>query len=323
MTTSRILVTPRSLTAAGNLEAVPELRPLYEAGFELVAGPAGVAPSEDQLAEIFGSDGNRIVGWLAGVERVSERVLDAAHDLTVIARNGTGADAIDQSAAAERDIAVLTAPGANSQGVAELALTLGLAALRDIVRGDRSVRAGGWHRSRGRELGSIRVGVVGYGAIGRRVAGFFSAVGARVSVFDPYADGTLEHERVETLDELLTVSDLVSLHTPPRADGTPVVGARELSRMPHGAILINTARSSLVAADKVADALEDGRLAVYAADAFDAEPPPLDRLLTHERTILTSHIGGFTDESVRRATEAAVTNLLKSFTNAGDSEERT
>lgn len=308
MSARRILVTPRSLTAGGQLEDVADLRPLVDRGFELVSGPAGVAPSEDELIELFAGGG--IVGWLAGVERVSDRVLSAATDLNVIARNGTGADAIDLEAAQARGIQVLTAPGANAQGVAELALALGLAALRDIVRADRSVRTGGWHRSRGRELASVVVGVVGYGAIGRRVARFFSAIGAQVRVFDPYASGELEHERVASLEELLAASDLVSLHTPPREDGTPLIDAAAFELMPQGAILINTARSALVAADDVADALESGRLSIYAADAFDAEPPTLDRLLTHERTILTSHLGGFTDESVQRATAAAVSNLL-------------
>lgn len=307
----RILVTPRSLTQGGDLAAVPELAPLRERGFELVAGPAGRMPTGEELPALL--DG--VTGWLAGVESITADVLAGASGLRVISRNGTGADAIDLAAAEQHGIAVLTAPGANARGVAELALTLGLAALRDIVRGDRSVRSGGWHRSRGRELADLRVGVVGYGAIGRRVADLFTAVGAQVVVYDLFVTGDIPHARAGTLAELAAAADLLTLHAPPPDDGAPLVDAAFLAGVVPGTILVNTARSALVDPEAVADALESGLLTAYAVDAFDAEPPTLDRLLRHEKTILTAHIGGFTDASVRRATEAAVTNLLAALSS--------
>jgi phosphoglycerate dehydrogenase-like enzyme len=310
----RLLITPRSLTQGGDLSAVPELAPLLDRGYELVSGPAGCVPTEAELTELL-EEG--VVGWLAGIEKVPASVLEAAGSLRAIARNGTGADAIDLDAAKARGIAVLTAPGANAQGVAELALTLGLAALRDVVRSDRSIRTGGWHRTRGRELADIRVGVVGYGAIGRKVADLFSAVGAQVTFFDLFVTGATAHHRAETLSEMAAVSDLITLHVPPKADGTPLIDARFLEDVVPGTVLVNTARSGLVASDAVADALDAGVLSAYAVDAFDSEPPARDRLILHERTILTAHIGGFTDASVRRATDAAVINLLTALSSEG------
>lgn len=306
----RILVTPRSLTAGDDLVDNPYLRPLVDAGFELVAGPAGKAPTEAELRELVPD----IVGWLAGVEPIGAPVFDAATKLRVIARNGTGSESIDAVAAHAHGVAVLTAPGANAQGVAELALTLGLTALRDVVRSDRAMRAGGWQRSAARELGDVRVGVLGYGAIGRKVATLFSAVGAPVSFHDPFAQGDFSHPRIDSLAELAESADVLSLHTPPQPEG-PTVTRELLATMPVGAILVNTARSALVDPDAVADALDSGRLAAYAVDAFDQEPPVRDRLLLHERTIMTPHLGGFTDASVRRATEAAVQNLLGALTS--------
>lgn len=302
----RILVTPRSMTAQG-LDAVPELQPLRDLGAELVAGPAGRLPSEQELlALVAGVD-----GWLAGVETVSARVLDAADRLRVISRNGVGADAVDVTAAEARGIRVELARGANSRGVAELAVLLMLASLRDLPRADAAMKAGGWSRSLGREMPDVTVGLVGFGAIGRIVARLAGALGARVLAYDAFAEvEPASGAESASFAEVFALSDVVSLHSPPPADGTPLVTAEVLATMRQDAVLINTARSALVDDGAVLDALESGRLSSYAVDAFDTEPPALSPLLRHERTILTPHLGGFTGASTRRATEQSVANLI-------------
>src|SRR5215218_6060449 len=170
-TPRRILVTPRSLTEAG-LDNVPELRPLPASGYQLVAAPAGRVPTEGELLGLVPG----CVGWLAGVERISARVLEAAKDLRVISRNGAGTDAIDLEAAERAGVRVKRAAGANAQGVAELALAPEGSALRP----------GGWRRWQGRELHDCIVGVVALGAIGRRVAGLFDSLGSQVVAYDPF-----------------------------------------------------------------------------------------------------------------------------------------
>jgi D-3-phosphoglycerate dehydrogenase len=306
---ARVLVTPRSLTSAG-LDAVAELAPLRDAGFALVAGPAGRTPTEaEQLALVPGC-----VGWLAGVEPIGARVLAAATDLRVISRNGSGTDAIDTAAAARAGIHVLRAEGANAQGVAELALALALAGLRHVPWSAAALRAGGWDRHRGRELDECRVGVVGLGAIGGRVARLFRDLGADVVGADPVVDPATAPVPVVALDALLATCDVVTLHAPPAADGRPLLDADRLARVRRGAVLVNTARSALVDDAAVLTALDDGRLAAYAVDAFDTEPPELTPLLRHERVVATPHIGGFTGASVRRATAQAVENLLAALT---------
>lgn len=300
----RILVTPRSLTKSG-VDSVPELQPLRDAGFALVSGPAGRTPTESELVALA-SDCD---GWLAGVEQISAAVLDRATRLRVIARNGVGTDSIDIDAARRNGIAVTTAAGANAQGVAELAVTLALACVRHLPWSAASVRGGGWDRWVGRELGDLTVGVVGLGAIGRRAGAAFAALGADVLGFDPYssADGI----RSVDLDELMESADIVTLHAPPPADGTALVDASRLARVPAGAVLVNTARASLVDDAAVLAALNDGRLSAYAVDAFPTEPPELTPLLLHDRVIATPHIGAYTDASVRRATTMAVRSLLE------------
>jgi D-3-phosphoglycerate dehydrogenase len=298
----RILVTPRSVTQGG-LDAVPELEPLRAAGFDLVSGPPGLRPSEEQLLRLVPG----CVGWLAGVETIGARVLAAAEGLRVISRNGTGVDNVDLAAAADAGIVVARAAGANAQGVAELAVTLALAVLRDVPRSAAELREGRWSRRPARELGELRIGVVGLGAVGARVAALFAALGATVVGYDPFVESAAVPS--VPFERLLAESDVISLHVPPLPTG-PLVTARELDMVPRGAVLVNTARAALVDDAAVLSALEGGRLSAYAVDAFDTEPPEPSPLLAHPAVLATPHLGGYTAASVRRAVAAAVANLL-------------
>ncbi|WP_052226863.1 phosphoglycerate dehydrogenase [Microbacterium mangrovi] len=302
---TRILVTPRSLTAAG-LDRVDALGALRERGWELVPGPAGRQPDPADLHDLLPG----IDGWICGVETVSADVLRSADRLRVISRNGVGAESVDLAAAGARGIRIVLARGANSRGVAELAVAHMLGALRDIPAADRALHAGDWVRRQGRELADSVVGIVGFGAIGRLVARLVQAFGADVRAYDPFAIIDMPGVQQATLEELFAECDVITLHSPPPADGAPLVGSALLARSAPGTVLVNTARSALVDQDAVRLALEDGRLLAYAVDAFDEEPPVLNGLLRHPRTIMTPHVGGFTAASVERATEQAVANLI-------------
>ncbi|MFV0382457.1 NAD(P)-dependent oxidoreductase [Paracoccus sp. (in: a-proteobacteria)] len=300
-----ILITPRSLSGSGH----PALDRLTGAGFGLVMPTPGATPSEaDLLAAVPGC-----VGWLAGVEPVSEAVLAAARDLRVISRNGTGVDNLPLAAIRRRGIALCRAEGANARGVAELALSLALAGLRDIVPTHLGLQQGGWPRRIGTEIHRAEIGVVGLGAIGADFAGFCLALGARVRGFDPFAPA----DRVvhpgflrASLAETLAGAQVVSLHAPMPEDGRPLLGSPELAALAPGAVLVNTARAGLVDEASLLAALDSGQVAAYATDVFPTEPPRMTPLLRHARTITTTHIGGFTRESVARSTECAVEALL-------------
>ena len=302
---NRILVTPRSLTATPH----PAVERLREHGFEIVYSTSGQLPDEAELSRLMPG----VVGWLAGVEPVSEAILASAGSLRAVSRNGVGIDNLPVSALAERGIALRTADGANAAGVAELAIGLAFAALRQIPATDAGVKAGGWPRRRGLEIRGRRVGVVGCGAIGREVARLFAALGASIVAFDPLrpaVDVPADRFAWADLPTLFAEADIVTLHCPPPAGGRPLVGAAELARFRRGAILINTARAQLVDEAALLEALDAGAIGAYAADVFAEEPPRSLALAGHRNVIATSHIGGFTDESVDRATEAAVANLL-------------
>ena len=302
MTGPAILVTPRSLTRAG-LDRVRELAPLTEAGFRLVACTPGVAPGTEELQRLLPG----CVGWLAGVEPISAETLATAGDLQVISRNGVGVDSVDLAAAERHGVRVEVARNANSQGVAELAIAQSLAALRHTAESTAALRDGRWERTLGRELASSVVGIVGLGAIGCRVAQLAAAFGARVLGHDPYVD-RVEGVEVLPFTELLGRLDVLTLHSP--AGERPLVDAAALELIKPGAVLVNTARAALVDDAATLAALENGRLAAYAVDAFAVEPPPPSELLAHPRTIATPHLGGYTAESTARATSYAVTNLL-------------
>jgi phosphoglycerate dehydrogenase-like enzyme len=286
------------------------LQPLKEAGFRLVAPTPGNMPDEAALISALPG----CVGWLAGVEPVSERVISAADRLRVISRNGTGIDNLPLRALATRGIKLCRAEGANARGVAELALTLTLAGLRQVVMTHEGLRRGGWPRYMGREIGSGTIGVVGLGAIGSAYAHFCLDLGARVVGYDPLAGSErIVHERFRrgSFIEAVTNKDAVSLHAPMPEDGRPLLSAALFATMSPGTVVVNTARAGLVETAALLAALETGHIACYATDVFEVEPPGPSPLLVHPRTILTSHIGGFTDASVERSTARAVENLLE------------
>ena len=300
----RILVTPRSLTSHPH----PAIDALANSGFEVVLGPAGKQPDEADLMRLLPG----CAGWLAGVEPVSPAVLAAAGQLRVISRNGVGTDNLPAEQIRERGIVVRTADGANAFGVAELAIGLMFAALRHIPAADAGIKAGTWPRRRGSEIRGRTVGVIGCGAVGREVVRLSEALGASVMAFDPMRPAGVGGMvfRWAEIPMILAEADIISLHCPPPRDGRALIGAAELASMRPGGVIINTARASLIDEAAFVAALDSGQLDVYASDVFAEEPPKSLQLAGHHGVIATSHIGAFTQESVDRATEMAVANLI-------------
>ncbi len=303
---AKILVTPRSISRDGH----PALDDLRQAGHEVICCTPGQQPSEAELLEKLPG----CAGYLAGVEPVSAKVLEAAQGLKVISRNGTGVNSIDLDAAERLGIQVCRTPGANARGVAELTLTHMLALARSVPFSDASLKADGWARRKGVELQGRTLGVVGCGAIGRQVAAFGVALGMTVLGYDVVEDAafaaSLAGFSYAPLGAVISEADVLTLHCPPTETGEPIIGAVALHRMKQGVLIVNTARADLVDDDALLAALESGRVAGVALDVFDPEPPEDRILLQHERVIASPHIGGFTVESVDRAVQGAVDNLL-------------
>ena len=303
----RILVTPRSLTVSPH----PAVEAMRERGYEIIYCKAGSIPSEEELIRLAPG----VVGWLAGVEPVSEAVITAARELRAISRNGVGVDNLPLPMLTERRIALRTANGANAHGVAELTIALMLAAIRQIPLVDSGIKSGKWPRKIGREIRDRTVGVVGYGAIGREVARLVESLGAKPIVHDVVTGFVETASGIQAVDlkTLIAEAEIITLHCPASTDGSPLLGAAQFNAMRRGVVLVNTARALLVDEAALLEALDSGQVATYAVDVYPEEPPTDLRLAGDPRVIATSHIGGFTEESVNRATTLAVANLLDSL----------
>jgi D-3-phosphoglycerate dehydrogenase len=299
-----VLVTSRSFSS-GAQDLVARLA---TAGLEVVRGPAShdLGALQASLATA--------VAWIAGTGPVTDDHLAQAPNLRVVARYGVGVDAVDLRAAAARGVTVTNTPGANSDAVADHSLGLMLAALRGTVPGDRGVRSGDWGVRRGRELGSLTVGVVGFGRIGQGVARRLTGFGTEVIAHDPYINETGAKAlgvRPVSLEELAERCDAVSLHAP---GGHCVVDAAFLDRARSGLVVVNTARADLVDEAAVAAALRAGRLGGYAADTLAAEATAGTSPLLAEdlapMVVITPHIGAQTVEAVDRMGSAATADVI-------------
>ena len=304
----KILITPRSLTKDGD----PTLELLTQEGFELVFSTPGKMPQTDELIGLLPG----CAGWLAGVEPIPADVLERAVDLKVISRNGTGIDNIDIQAARRLGIEIMRAEGANARGVAELTLGMILGLIRSIPFSDARMKRGLWERRKGLELQGRTLGLVGCGKIGQLVSRLALAFGMNVLAYDAFPDqrfAPASSFRFTTLEEVLANSDIISLHCPEQPNARAILDSERLRRLKPGVFIVNTARASLIDEAAIFEALHEGPVAGLALDVFDREPPDATPLLSDDRVIVTPHIGGYTTESVSRATLKAVENLLEFF----------
>lgn len=234
---------------------------------------------------------------------LSAAVIGAAPELELIIQGTSGVDNIDLDAAAARGVRVISTPGANANAVAELVIGLMLSMTRTIPFYDATMKQGQWQRAgcaTRHELAHHDVGIIGIGRVGTRVARHARGFGCMVRAFDPYLDGSEIEARgatkVDSLEELLAVSRIVTLHVPLTAETRSMIGADELALLPPGSFLINTSRGEVVDADAVVNGIESGRLAGAALDVFDPEPPTR-QWPSDPRLILTPHIAGCTAEA--------------------------
>ncbi|MCX7018221.1 MAG: phosphoglycerate dehydrogenase [Candidatus Sumerlaeota bacterium] len=303
---NKILITPRSLTKAGH----PALKRLNEAGFGLVFCSPGQSPGVQELTGLIPG----CAGWLAGVETIPSAVFDAADCLRVISRNGTGIDNIDLAAAQAHNVAICRAEGANARGVAELAIALIMSLARSIPFHDAALKREVWDRRIGVEIRGRTLGVIGCGKIGREAARLAILLGMKVLGYDIAADPAFippTDFMYADLDRLLSESDVITLHCAAQAGNRPLIDRNAIGKMKTGVYIINTARASLLNEHDVLEGLVSGKIAGVAADVHMKEPPDDYSLVKHDRVIALPHLGGYSHESVARATEEAVDNLLR------------
>lgn len=259
---------------------------------------------------------------------IGRELIDAAPSLKVIMTATTGLDHIDMAYAAEKGISVLSLQGEvgflkNIPATAEHTWALLLSLSRNLLSAHTSVLMGKWDRDdfRGHDLAGKRLGILGLGRIGRKVARYALAFEMKVDAYDPYCKEWIkEVEHHDSLESLLRVSDILSLHVPLNDETRRMIGNQELQLLPSGAIVLNTARGAILDEEALLDELENGHLSGAALDVVSDEnhlPRPLTvRLVQYAQSnsnlLLTPHIGGATFESMHM-TELFMANKLAEF----------
>jgi phosphoglycerate dehydrogenase-like enzyme len=262
----------------------------------------------------------------AAFPQITGTILENIPSVRMIQSAGTGYDKVDVESATRLGIPVANSPGQNITTVAEMAVGMIIALQRRIVFSDREIKAGSYEHAREqlfraglKEICDIRLGMVGLGAIGGKVARIVRLLGARVSYFDPCRpDPAAEKELGITFmpfDDLLAACDVISLHLPLSSGTRHLIGPKALARMRSGSILVNTARGEIVDPEALAHALESGHLAGAAIDTVYPEPPPSSHPLLNlstcarDRLLITPHIAGTTRGAFRRMLTNALANI--------------
>jgi D-3-phosphoglycerate dehydrogenase / 2-oxoglutarate reductase len=251
--------------------------------------------------------------------RCTESLMAGCKSLKVVGRHGVGLDTVDIAAATRLGVAVVHAPGSNSQAVAEHALSLMLVCVKRTLAIDRMTRAGDWSaRSdvRNTELAGKTLGIVGVGNIGRRVAKFAGAIGMRVLGHDPYVpDDELRRrgaEPVASLEALLPQVDVLTCHTPLTPQTRHMINHETLALLKPGAIYVNTSRGGVQQEEALFEALTRGRLAAAGIDVFEEEPASRDnKLFNLDNVVCSSHIAGVTREAHRQAAMQVTSEMLR------------
>ncbi|MEV8538979.1 2-hydroxyacid dehydrogenase [Streptomyces sp. NPDC051572] len=287
--------------------------------FGPVAEVEEASDAEDELIDALRSDGGAQV-LVTQMGPVTERVLEACPDLRLVVVCRGGPVNVNLDAAKTHDVRVCFAPGRNAAATAEFTVGMMLAALRripqahELLAGQGSWEAGAayyTYEHSGLELEDLPVGLVGYGAVGSRVARVLCAFGARVMVYDPYVHGEIHGLRVAGLDELLRRSQVITLHARLTPETRGLIGARELALLRPGAVVVNVARGPLLDEEALCDALESGQVSAAALDTYAREPLPAGARLFDfaDRVTLTPHLGGASRAVAEKAARIAAAEV--------------
>ena len=251
--------------------------------------------------------------------KIRKPIIDAALEtkrLKLVIRGGVGVDNIDVDYAKLNGISVTNTPNASSASVAELAIGHMFCLARYIHISNVTMREGKWNKKKyeGIELAGKTLGLVGFGRIAREVAKKASALGMKIVYTDIAGPSTgYDEYKYSSLDELLSVSDFVSLHIPFSKELGAVIGKKQFEMMKDNSYIINCARGGVVDEDALIEALDSGKLAGAAVDVFVEEPTKNEKLYKHEKVSVTPHIGASTMEAQERIGEEVVQIITKFF----------
>lgn len=282
-------------------------REILAGEFDVVEHPTEHARTEGDVITLL-SEADGAITLLS--DPITRRVLESNPNLRIVANFAVGYDNVDIEAARQLGVTVTNTPGVLTEATADLTMALILAVTRRLIEGDKEVRTTGrceWDplKLHGMALQAKRLGIVGMGRIGSAVATRAHAFGMEV-VHSSRSSGI-------PLDELLSTSDIVSLHCPLTLKTRHMLNEKTLARMKPGAYVVNTSRGALIDEEALCDALESGHLRGAALDVFENEPAVNPRLLKMPNVVAVPHIGSATDEARNAMARNAATSIAEFF----------
>jgi D-3-phosphoglycerate dehydrogenase len=247
---------------------------------------------------------------------ISAEMMDAAPNLRVISKHGSGTDSIDQLGAKERGIEVKAAIGANAAAVAEHALALMLACAKSTIYLNERMHAGYWDKATFKtlELNGKTVGIIGLGAIGQRFAKMCDAMEMKVIGFDPFASNIPDYIAPVDLEVIWKDADVISFHCPLTSENSQMLNAKTLALCKPGVIIVNTARGGLIDELALLDAIAQGGVAMAALDSFATEPMTVPHpFQDNPKIILSPHIGGVSSAAYINMGVGAARNVVSAL----------
>tara|TARA_B100001093_G_scaffold325975_1_gene310995 strand:- start:4030 stop:4986 length:957 start_codon:yes stop_codon:yes gene_type:complete len=273
---------------------------------------------QENLVDYINNESVEVV-LVRSATQVRKDIIDNCPSVKIIGRGGVGMDNIDVTYAKEKGLLVINTPAASSQSVAELVMAHLFNISRFVYDSNREMPNNGHDNfkvlkkkyAKGIELRGKTIGIIGFGRIGQYTAKYALGAGMKVVAYDPFiksadldleiADQSLKvNINTQSLGDLLSNSDYISLHVPMPSDGKAVLSANEFNKMKDGVRIVNAARGGVIDEDDLIAAINSNKVAAAALDVFVGEPSPREDLLSHEKISLTPHIGAATNEAQDR-----------------------
>ena len=277
---------------------------------EVVLNPYKRKLTEQEVSELLTED---VIGMIAGVEPITENVMNNAKSLKVISRCGVGMDSVNLEAAKKLGIIVTNTPDAPTVPVAELTMAHMLNLLRHVSLVNDEIKNSKWEPKMGALLNGKTVGIIGYGRIGRKVASLVQAFGANILVFDIFPVNSNDKIKQVELNQVLINADIISLHLPYTTENHHFISTEQFALMKPTALVLNISRGGLINETALLEALQNKSIAGAGIDAFEKEPysGPLCQL---SNVLLTAHMGSYAKEARFIQEQDSVKNLFSKLT---------
>ena len=243
--------------------------------------------------------------------QINKELIDISKNLKIIGRSGVGTDNIDLVEASVRNIDVTNTPEANVISAAELTVGLIISAARNIIVANNSVKKNEWERSQftGIELYKKQLGLIGFGKVARLVSARMQSFEMKIVFYDPFIDSSTDKEEKIELDELLTTSDIVSIHIPKNKETESLISKEKLSLMKEGSIIVNTSRGGLIDEHEVFNLTKENKLYSAGLDVYENEPPEINKEHVNSKVITLPHLGASTKEAQLRGGQQLIKNI--------------